>query len=124
MSFQTFFAGLEAECEHILGIAVAAAPLVAISDPSAAAGIVAVNAAVAYAKPAVDAVLAQNGNTPITQAQVAAGAQNLLNMGLAAGVASGKIAADKATQIQAQIPVIAAIAAAANAPVKAAAPAA
>ena len=117
MSLQSFFLGLEAEFEHLLGIAVAAAPLVAVNDPAGAAGIAAVNAAVNYAKPAIDAVVAQAAS-PLSTEQVATGAQNLLNIGLATGVASGKITVDKAAQIQASIPVIAAIAAAANAPVK------
>jgi hypothetical protein len=114
MSFQSFFAGLEAEFEHLLGIAVAAAPLVAVNDPNAAASIVAANAAVTYAKPLVDGLVAAAPvGTAISAAQIQAG----LETGLALGTQSGAITAEKSAQINSTLAAISAIAAAAAKPV-------
>jgi hypothetical protein len=114
MTFQTFFTGLEVEVEKMLGIAVAAAPLLALNQPNTAATILAVNEAIQVGKPAVDAVLAQAAslNTPLTTAQIAAHAQDLLSAGLSIGVTSGAITAEKAATISAQVSTISNIAAA------------
>jgi hypothetical protein len=98
----------------MMGCAVAAAPLIAAEDPTAAAGIVAANAAYNYAKPIVNKLTAQNGAAP-TADQIAGG----LQAGLALSVEAGATTAEKAAQITTSISTIAAIAAAANKPLAA-----
>lgn len=118
MSLQSIFAGLEAEFEHLMGCAVAAAPLIALNNPQAAASIVAANAAVNYAKPIVDGLVAAGSATP-TASQIQAG----LETGLALSVKAGAITADKAATINTTLSAIAAISAAASAPLVAPVPA-
>jgi len=117
MSFQTFFAGLDAEVKYLLGIATAAAPLITPGSPQTAITLAAVNEAIAIASPVLRQVASQADGATLTPDQVAAHAQELLTASVSLGAASGAITADKAAKIQSQIATIVAVAAAANAPV-------
>ncbi|HET8689577.1 MAG TPA: hypothetical protein VFM18_23450 [Methanosarcina sp.] len=105
-----------AELEHILGIAVAVAPVVAVADPNAASSIASAEAAINLASPLVGNII-KTANGPQTPEQIGAQAQNIVNTAVAIGQATGKITTEKAAQIKAITPAIVATAVAASKPV-------
>lgn len=94
-----------AELQHIFGIAAAAAPVVALADPTAAAGIGSAEAALALVSPTVNAFLA-NSATPPTGEQVLAGVNSALNIAVKTAVANNTITADKAAAVTAAAPAL------------------
>lgn len=111
-----FLKDLFAELEHILGIAAAAAPIVAVVNPNAAASVGSAEAAVHLMTPVVNNVV-NSIATAQTAEDVATNTQNVLNLALAIGQATGKVDATKAAAIQALAPALVATAVAASRPV-------
>ena len=107
-----------AEILHAIGIAKAAAPIIALVDPAAATGIGSAEATLALLTPVVSGVLANGG--ALTPEQVQSHVSTLINFGVNTAIASGKITADKAAAVQAAVPALiataSAISAAANTP--------
>jgi hypothetical protein len=104
------------EFEHILGIATALAPIVAVSDPQAAAGIGSAEAAIAIAKPLIDSVTASAAGQTLTQDQLNGLATQAITSASNIAVATGKLTQTTATQIQMLAPALVAASAAANKP--------
>ena len=115
-------ASIWAEIEHVFGIATAAAPIIALADPTAASGIGSAEAALALVTPAVNAVLA-NVAADATPEQVQAHVASLVNFAVNTAVANGTVTADKVAAVQAAVPALiataAAVSAAANKPLSA-----
>ena len=105
-----------AEFEHILGIAQAVAPMVAIADPNAAAGIGSAEAMIQMATPLVNSVVNQSANSA-TPVDTATATSNAIKVGLAIAQATGKVSSEKAAQINALTPVLVATVVAAQRPV-------
>ena len=108
-----------AEILHVLHIAEAAAPIVAIIDPADAAGIGSAEAVLALVTPTINAIVA-NSATPLTADELTAHVNTLVNFGIATALQKETITADKAAAVSAAMPALVsaavAIAAAASKP--------
>ena len=108
-----------AEILHVLRIAQAAAPIVALVDPAAATGIGSAESALALVTPTINAIIA-NSAEPLTADQLTAHANTLVNFGVSTALAKGTITPEKAAAVTAAMPALVsaavAIAAAASAP--------
>jgi hypothetical protein len=102
------------EIEHLLGIATAAAPIIALADPAPAAGIGSVEATLALMTPVVNSVIS-NSATELTPEQLQSHVSTLVNFGVNTAIASGKITADKVAAVQAAVPALIATASAVSA---------
>ena len=118
----SFASNIWLEIEHILHIATAAAPIIALVDPAAASGVSSAEAALALVTPTVNAVIA-NAAADATPEQIQAHVASLVNFGVNTAIASGTITADKVAAVQAAVPALiataAAVSAAANKPLSA-----
>ena len=107
----SFLTDLWHEFQHVLGIAAAVAPIVAVSDPAAALTIEKVQASVAAVTPVLNAVTGAS-TTPLTDQQKTDMTVQAITIGANIAAANGKISQQSAQMVSALMPAITAAVAA------------
>ena len=100
-----FLSTLWHEFEHVLGIAAAVAPIVAISDPAAALSIEKAQAAIAGVTPILNAITSAS-TEPLTDQQKTDMTIKAITIGANVAAANGKISQQSAQMVTALIPAI------------------